>query len=472
MIDTINVVVHPAGGAPSVSYKIEHDQNLILAFGRPGGMHRALDMLDDPGSLLRQTFPHLAGLDPAVDLMHIELPDRPNDRGGFATSSCGLLLVPVPNGWVLVNPSGELRDGKRVGGAIPTVRAWGRPPANLHVAGGEFSLSEHQLAAVWLPSNLGKMHRIDLQRDGTRHSLSYLASSGLTGRPDYRLSERNKKALVFFFEEYLRWGSDPDFNPKPTGTARDRIRKLEADGQQVPLASWLRALWSANNKDQGRGPTAPQQVRDSDGAAIGGRSDTSADRIWFLPSNADKVTQLRSLEMALQWQLITKPEVDRILDEFEGADATLEQIVSDICSEFEHVLRQHIPASRFAASRADAQDEVDRLIGKIGRMIRFALTNRSFNPSRSPRDLPDLNGLSVQELHDRVHHGGSSPIHYQDSIERVEQMLEPDELQEWGQLRLTRLPTAGAVGLPDNPGLRDGFDFRGYAASAAAQASW
>lgn len=438
MIDTINVSVHPANGSPSAYFKVDHGQNMLLAFGRPDGANRALSMVDDPQSQLNRAFPHLATLDPPVDVMHVDLIDRANDKGMFATSSCGLILVPVRNGWVLVNPSGESRGGQRLGGAIPTVRAWGRPPMNIPVAGGEFSLREHLLAAVWLPSNLGKMHRIDLQRDGQRGTSSFFGSSGLTGRPDYRLSERNKRALVFFFEEYLRWGSDPVFNPQPTGSARDRIRKLEADGQQVPLASWLRALWSANNKQQGRGPTAPQAARDTEGAIIGGRQDVTSDRIWFLPANADKVVQLRSLEMALQWQLLTKPDVDRILDELEGADATLEQIVVDLCSEFEHTLRQRIPASRFAASGADARDEVDRLIGKIGLMLRFALTHRSFNPTRSPRDLPDLDGMSVHDLHDRLHRGGNVPLQYRDSDERAQHMLEPEELEEWGQIRLER----------------------------------
>src|SRR4051794_21405069 len=115
MLDTINVTVHPADGSPSKLLKGEHEQHMVLAFGRPDGRDRSLDMLDDPSSRLHETFPHLRALDPAVDVMHVDLPDRVSNSGTFATSACGLLLVPVRTGWVLVNPSGELRDGQRVG---------------------------------------------------------------------------------------------------------------------------------------------------------------------------------------------------------------------------------------------------------------------------------------------------------------------------------------------------------------------
>ena len=443
MLDTVNVTVHPADGSPSVQYKVEHAQNVIVAFGRPDGRDRSWGLVDAPSSLLHTAFPHLAGLDPAVDVMHVDLPDSANANGRYATSACGLLLVPTPTGWVLMNPSGHQRAGQRIGGAVPTVRAWGYPPVNLAVAGGQFQLSEHQLAAVWMASNLGKMHRVDLQRDGSRTSSTYGASSDLTGRPDYRLSERNKRALVFFFEEYLRWGADPVFNPQPSGTARERIRRLEAAGQPVPVASWLRSLWAASNTDQGRGPTAPRATLDSEGRPIGPRADTSADRIWFLPENADKVAQLRSLEMALQWSMITKADVDRILAELDAAEPALDELVSDLTTRYEHHLRQQIPISKFAAAGTFADRERDRLIERIGALVSHALTHRSLNPTASPRDLPDLTGISVRELHQRLHHGGNSPIGYRDAYDRAERTLEEDELTIWGGI-LLGLPLNGA----------------------------
>ncbi|WP_141823104.1 hypothetical protein [Humibacillus xanthopallidus] len=436
----MNVTVHSAAGTPSLTYKVEHGQNMVLAFGRPDGHERSWSLLDDPNSLVMRLYPHLEALRPRVDVMHVDLQDTPNGQGFYATSSVGLLMVPVRNGWVLLNPSGELRGGQRVGGAVPSVRAWGRPPVNLPVAGGEYSLREHQLAAAWLPSNLGKMHRIDFQRDGSRADATFAASSGLTGRPDYRLSERNKRALVFFFEEYLRWGSDPIFNPQPTGTARERIRRLEAAGHTVPVASWLRGLWSATNKDQGVGPTAPRIERDSEGKPVGRRSDASEDRIWYLPASADKVAQLRSLELALEWNLITKPEVDDILASFDAADATFTQVVDDLTSGFEHRFRSQIRRDRYAASGGEAQVEIDRLVNKLGGMIRHALTHRTLNPTQSAKDLPDLGGMTVRQLHDRLHFAsGSSPMQYQDPLDRAERQLEPEELDEWGHITLSPL---------------------------------
>jgi len=242
---------------------------------------------------------------------------------------------------------------------------------------------------------------------------------------------------VFFFEEYLRWGADPVFNPQPSGTARERIRRLEAAGQTVPVASWLRSLWSANNTAQGRGPTAPKPTVDSEGRPIGPRPDTSADRIWFLPENADKVGQLRSLEMALQWNMITKADVDRILAEFDSAEAVLTEIVSDLTTRYEHHLRQQIPLSAFATAGNFADRERDHLIDRVGGLISHALTHRSLNPSASPRDLPDLNGMTVRELHERLHHGGNSPIEYRDALERAERTLEEEELAQWGSVALS-----------------------------------
>ena len=437
MLDTVNVTVHPADGSPSLQYKVEHDQNVILAFGRPDGKERSWGLVDTADSLLHTALPHLRGLDPSVDVMHVDLPDSPNANGRYATSACGLLLVPTPTGWVLLNPSGHLRAGQRIGGAFPTVRGWGYPPVNLAVAGGQFQLSEHNLAAVWLASNLGKMHRVDFQRDGSRTPSTYGVSSDLTGRPEYRLSERNKRALVFFFEEYLRWGADPVFNPQPSGTARERIRRLEAAGQSVPVASWLRSLWSASNTAQGKGPTAPQVALDSEGRPLGPRPDSSADRIWFLPENADKVAQLRSLEMALQWGMITKADTDRILGELDAAEPVLDELVSDLTSRYEHHLRQEISLSDFAAAGAFADRERDRLIERVGALVSHALTHRSLNPSASPRDLPDLTGISVRELHERLHHGGNTPIGYRDAFDRAERTLEEPELQMWGDIRLT-----------------------------------
>lgn len=439
MLDTVNVSVHPADGSPSLQYKVEHEQNVIVAFGRPDGNERSSRLVDAADSLLHTAFPHLREMDPVVDVMHVDLPDSPNANGRYATSACGLLLVPTPTGWVLLNPSGHVRAGHRIGGAVPTVRGWGHPPVNLAVAGGQFRLSEHNLAAVWLASNLGKMHRVDFQRDGSSAPATYGTSSDLTGRPDYRLSERNKRALTFFFEEYLRWGADPIFNPQPSGTARERIRRLEAAGQAVPVASWLRSLWAASNTTQGKGPTAPRIALDSEGQPIGSRPDTSTDHIWFLPENADKVAQLRSLEMALQWGMITKTDTDRILAEFDAAEPVLDELVSDLTSRYEHHLRKQIPRSAFTAAGVYADREYDRLIGRIGALVSHALTHRSLNPSASPRDLPDLAGISVRELHDRLHRGGNSPIEYRDHADRAERRLEEEELLQWGDIRLTAL---------------------------------
>jgi hypothetical protein len=386
---TLKVRVIKADG---VVDEYEATEDRWLLFGRQDGVEWVSELDESSaGNLLLREFPDL----PDRRFTHVVLPDEPLARDGeqpsFLTSSRSVLLVHGDAGWWLINPSDR---------TTVDVRAWGKQRSQLRPRGDRRLLQERRLA-FWVPSNLGAPHRVEIELVPPALPAVYGSGRG-TSTLTYELTEANKRALCFFFDEFLRW-EVPVREPRIGGYGHDRVRALQASGRPAPHGSALRDIFKSVSEKHDQ--------RD----------------LWLLPATAETSAHLWTLESAIDSGELTFEHATSVLADFHAAELAHQQILAEQGSRYEHGIAEDLRDTSWWCG-ADPRAR-GHLINRVGTVITFALTKRQVVKVAPDDFLTSLDGVRVAELHEKVASKGRVTL-------PVEDVLEPWELDLVGELVL------------------------------------
>ena len=387
---TLRVRVIKADGSPVQEYEVSPDRWLL--FGREDGAEWISELVDTSvGNLLLREFPDL--LDRRIT--HVVLPDealaRDESEPSYLTSSRSVLLVHGEAGWWLINPSDR---------TTVDLRSWGKQRVQLRPHGDRRLLQERRLA-FWVPSNLGGPHRVEVELLPPAVPAVYGASRG-TKQLSYSLTSANKRALCFFFEQYLRW-DPPSREPKIGVYGHERVRALQAAGRPAPYGSALRDIFKsvAERNDQ----------RD----------------LWLLPVTAEASAHLWTLESAIDSGELTYEDAEKALSEFDEAERAWSHLVAEQVSRYELGLAEDLEGSDWWR-RANPRSR-GRLLDRVGALVTFALDKRHVAKGSPDSFLSSLQGIRVAELHSTLASDGRVTL-------PVEDVLEASELELVGELVL------------------------------------
>jgi hypothetical protein len=387
---TLRVRVVKADGSPVQEYEVTPDRWLL--FGREDGAEWVSELVDtSAGNLLLREFPDL--LDRRFT--HVVLPDealaRDEAEPSYLTSSRSLVLLHGEAGWWLINPSDR---------TTVDVRSWGKQRVQLRPRGDRRLLQERRLA-FWVPSNLGGPHRVEVELLPPAVPAAYGSGRG-TGLVTHSLTSANKRALCFFFEQFMRW--DPPVREPRIGVyGHERVRALQAAGRSAPYGSALRDIFKS--------VAERHEQRD----------------LWLLPVTAEASAHLWTLESAIDSGELTHEDVESVLSEFDEAEMAWRHLVAEQVSRYEHGLAEDLEASAWWLS-ANPRTR-GKLLDRVGTLVAFALEKRHVVKAAPEAFLSSLEGIKVADLHSTLASDGRVTL-------PVEDVLDAAELDVVGELVL------------------------------------